>query len=868
MAPVPVKIFEDADAVYIAAEHYYELAGERKDGGRSFYDECNLVTNSLELLQDPDGFKEPYWELVVEDVHNDAELDSFIKERYFPGCSVGEQLPSLQDGVYEVRIQGDGKDLAESQCPLNFATVVKYFPAGNKVVAWDRGQSYYFPADVNYSAVYDQEMEDSFRFLTETSTETGVEPLETVGYSNEETGISFNYPTSWAMEEEANAFVFRNGPIILRVGYRMPGQTADLDGRTGMGGTGVGALEGTTQFLEQALPKYGVYYDDVLKTVVYGGEPGAKVQSGATEFSIVIDILDNDYHSLAITDEIMAEAEMILASFAVGSTQGGPVDGLNTYTNPEYGFTLHYPAAWTVEEVNDDAFVGPGSRSVQLSQGTVKLVIGYRRAGEEAAIGGSGAPGGEFDILGTVNIVGQDVERYVIVYEGKDKVVMYGQPGPPPLSAGGLEFALRMDDFNPDYDSVELSQTVQDEADMIVSSLAIIEAEGVSESEIGEFSEITRLDETWFNYTNNQLGFSINFPRTKMHYHGACKLNDEDGYHTYRLEPAHVPVMIFEDENTVYITSEYQHELSGETTETDADGNSRTFLADCQAVPNSLELLRDPDYYQEMWQIVVKDIHDDQELEAFLKARYGSSCSVGKKATSAQDGVYDVRIQGDGLDLSETQCLINYGTIVKYYPAGDRVIAWDIGQAYTFVADVSYAVAYDQEMIDSFRFLTGTTAEAPAGAVEYDYNGWLPYTNEQLGYSLMVPGAAEVVSLDPSQRVFFIGPEVDGKPQFQFGVEHYDIDSTEAANFMQSIVEGHRAFLESIGETTVGQVEELVIAGEPAIKIRFPAINESDPRDDHFFIHDGKMFTISITHIDGVEDEELNGLVLQSFAFE
>jgi hypothetical protein len=483
LAPVPVQVFEDTDAVYIAAEYYYELTGERQDGGRSYYDECNPVTNSLELLQDPDAFKEPYWKLVVEDIHDDAELDSFIKERYGPGCSVGEQLPSVQDGVYDVKIQGDGKDLAESKCPLNYVTVVKYFPEGNKVVAWDRGQANYFPADTDYSVVHDQEMEDSFRFLIEGSMETG---------------------------------------------------------------------------------------GDLL-----------------------------------------------------------------SYSNSEYGFTLHYPSTWAVAEVNEANFVGPGSRSVQLSQGTVTLAIGYRRAGEEVALGGSGAPAGDFEARGTTRMLGQDVERYVIVYEGKDKVVMYGEPGPGVIALGGLEFSARLSDFNPDYDSVELSQKIQDEADMILSSLAIIEATGASNS-----------------------------------------------------------------------------------------------------------------------------------------------------------------------------------------------------------------------------------------GADNDYRGWQPYTNEQLGYSLMVPDAAEVMSLDPSQRVTFIGPEVDGKPQFQFMVVHYDIDAAEANNFMQDLSEGHRAFLESMGKTAEGQVEEMVIAGEPAIKLSFPAINESDPRDDYFFVHDGKVFTFSISHFGGVENQALNNSFLQSITFE
>lgn len=219
-------------------------------------------------------------------------------------------------------------------------------------------------------------------------------------------------------------------------------------------------------------------------------------------------------------------------------------------------------------------------------------------------------------------------------------------------------------------------------------------------------SEISSLDDTWLKYTNYELGFSINFPRTMIHFLGSCKWNEENGDHSYRPEPSYVPVKIFEDVDTVFITSEYQHELSGETKETSADGGTRTFFSECEAVSNSLELLRDPDYYQQKWEIVARDVHDDEELDAFLKDRYGSGCSLGEKVASGQEGVFDVTIQGDGKDLSESLCPLNYGTVVKYYPAGNQVIAWDIGQAVTFAGDTSYSVVYDQQMTDSFRFLT------------------------------------------------------------------------------------------------------------------------------------------------------------------
>lgn len=208
-------------------------------------------------------------------------------------------------------------------------------------------------------------------------------------------------------------------------------------------------------------------------------------------------------------EEMEPAADAPVVSDETGEATSEQPAGIQGYTNTEYGFSLNYPSTWTAEEVNDVDFVGPGSRSVQLSQGTVTLVIGYRRSGEEVALSGSGAPGGEFEVRGTTRMLGQDVDRYVIVYEGKDKVVMYGEPGSGPLSLGGLEFSARLNEFTPDYDSVELSQTIQDEADMILSSLAIIEVEGCD----AETTAAADYDYAgWQSYTNETVGYTLMVP--------------------------------------------------------------------------------------------------------------------------------------------------------------------------------------------------------------------------------------------------------------------------------------------------------------------------------------------------------------------
>ena len=152
---------------------------------------------------------------------------------------------------------------------------------------------------------------------TSVDAEATAEPLENIDYSNEENGISFNYPTNWAMEEEANAFVFRNGSVILRVGYRMAGETADLWGRTGMPAGEVLPMEGIVSFLDESLAKYGIFFEDGLKLVFYGGEPDTILQSGDMEFTIILDDPLSDYQTLDIPEEVLAEAETILASFEV-----------------------------------------------------------------------------------------------------------------------------------------------------------------------------------------------------------------------------------------------------------------------------------------------------------------------------------------------------------------------------------------------------------------------------------------------------------------------------------------------------------------------------------------------------------------------
>lgn len=209
-------------------------------------------------------------------------------------------------------------------------------------------------------------------------------------------------------------------------------------------------------------------------------------------------------------------------------------------------------------------------------------------------------------------------------------------------------------------------------------------------------SSLTSLDQTWDLYTNHKHGFSIKVPKRMFHGYGSmCDWKTD----SYRPKGGIIPVKIFEDEN-IYISSEYFYELTGETVK-----NNIHYYSGCDKVINSLSHLKNDKYFQQQsWEFVIREINNDIELENFIKERYGSGCKLGNKNPSNQSGVFDISIQGDGKDLGETKCPLNYMTVLKYYPAKNKAISWHLGQAFTFVADESYQSVYDQEMVDSFKF--------------------------------------------------------------------------------------------------------------------------------------------------------------------
>jgi len=221
-------------------------------------------------------------------------------------------------------------------------------------------------------------------------------------------------------------------------------------------------------------------------------------------------------------------------------------------------------------------------------------------------------------------------------------------------------------------------------------------------------STLVPIDATWSEYVNERLGFAIRVPHSAFWYCGDCVWSEADGDHSYRPVWAEVPIAVFEDVDRVYITAATTIEFTQRTDEAwEAwGGNTRPFFAGCEHITSTLETMRNRERgHSGTWEIVVRDIASDADLEALIDDVYGEACWLGEVVETDTPGIFRVHVQGDGPPPPEPTCWVNYMYVFRYSPELGRAITWITGQSTYFVADPDTHEGYDYTMEESFRFL-------------------------------------------------------------------------------------------------------------------------------------------------------------------
>ncbi len=134
-----------------------------------------------------------------------------------------------------------------------------------------------------------------------------------------------------------------------------------------------------------------------------------------------------------------------------------------SYVNADYGFSFRYPPTLILKE---------NEHVVMLIRGTLRIIVAFQRQDENVQPFSSGMPAGEFVRQRIVQFLGKGIDVNALIYKGKVKVLVYD------ADVEDLVFHVRLEDIaGLDYEAVEISEAVQDEADQIVSSFERIPSE-------------------------------------------------------------------------------------------------------------------------------------------------------------------------------------------------------------------------------------------------------------------------------------------------------------------------------------------------------------------------------------------------------
>ncbi len=204
-----------------------------------------------------------------------------------------------------------------------------------------------------------------------------------------------------------------------------------------------------------------------------------------------------------------------------------------------------------------------------------------------------------------------------------------------------------------------------------------------------EGEDLTEVDDKWLQYTNEDLGFSINVPKLVMsHGGGKCGQLSPLEFFTYQKGVDTVvklaPKFIWKNDNGA-----------------------------CRKLDNTLKNVtqkRDGTKWLEdtSWHITVAQVNNDIDLDKFVKYQYGKSCAIKEKKESAQSGVHDIIVYDQsGKGMISGDCALNFQHVMKYSPVSKKAVQWNLGQDVNFVGKGDISMGYDMDMVKSFKFLQG-----------------------------------------------------------------------------------------------------------------------------------------------------------------
>lgn len=192
----------------------------------------------------------------------------------------------------------------------------------------------------------------------------------------------------------------------------------------------------------------------------------------------------------------------------------------------------------------------------------------------------------------------------------------------------------------------------------------------------------------WIKYKNEEYNFSFNYPITSINNKWWGNISEEKAILNLLL-----PNQVLNKNNNFYLTQKYNVEVDLQTGELIKIEN--TFVPEYKENDNSYPL---------PWHIVIFDTEVESDLDSLIKDKLGAGCRYKGKTDTSFEGNYRVEINGDGKDLGETLCPVNYANYIVYSPIAKKVAFWSLGQECNVGLGFTAGNCFDLKIADSFHF--------------------------------------------------------------------------------------------------------------------------------------------------------------------
>ena len=201
-------------------------------------------------------------------------------------------------------------------------------------------------------------------------------------------------------------------------------------------------------------------------------------------------------------------------------TDTGEYSGWKTYTNSEIGYTLKYPADWTLKEIDQfSELLDTTVKYITITTPGKKYFLqwGLKQKTDAFAISDrSGIGAGDFQKDGKVMILGKEYDITRFVFKGKTKEVFYPTSGLAQTADGKYDFVATLSyGSGSSYDALDIDNVSEKAlAEKILKSVSLTGKTTSSAGCAQSFTNEEKLDKAdWKTVSNAKNGYSLKYPK-------------------------------------------------------------------------------------------------------------------------------------------------------------------------------------------------------------------------------------------------------------------------------------------------------------------------------------------------------------------